>query len=123
MSKTTVSKQFKDIISEYKKEFQANIEEALDVSSLYMQNQLESQSPRATGGFADSWDRKMEYKNVRYIGNKKVTPRPKQFSSHKGGIPLSSLLEYGIKGRPFINRTFKSNMNKCHQIFVKKMEG
>jgi hypothetical protein len=122
-SDLSLAKQFKNIISDYQKEVSEKVESALDDASKYMEDQLAAQSPRNSGGFSQSWDRKMQYKRVRYIGNTKVTDRPKKFSHQKGGIPLSSLLEYGIKGRPFIKRTFNAHLNKTYQIFVKKMGG
>ena len=119
----SLREQFKEIINEYKKENSHQIEAALDESSLYMQKELAAASPKLSGEFSQSWDRKMQYKNVRYIGNTKVTPRPKRFSNHKGGIPLSSLLENGRKGRPFIKQTVRAHLNQTFKIFVKKMGG
>lgn len=124
----SLTAQFDTITKDYKKKMFIGVEEALDDASLEMQKALEQQSPMDTNSqssirFKDSWDRKMQYKAVRYIGNTKTVSRNKKDSGQKGGIPLSSLLEFGRKGRPFIQKTFNANIGKVIRIFINKLGG
>lgn len=114
----SIEKEFAKIIKEYNQVMFEAVEDALDVVSLDMQGKLEQASPVGTGPihFKNSWDRKMQYKGVRYIGNTKRVP-------HDQGIPLSNLLEYSRNGRPFIARTFEMNINETYQKFIKELGG
>lgn len=116
--KNSIEKEVAKIVKNYNHTMFEAVEKALDDVSLDMQRKLEQASPVGTGPihFKNSWDRKMQYKGVRYIGNTKRVPNDQ-------GIPLSNLLEHGRNGRPFINRTFEMNLNEIYQKFIKELGG
>lgn len=116
--KNNIDREFAKIIKEYGQTMHEAVEEALDEVSLDMQRKLEQASPVGAGPvhFKNSWDRKMQYKGVRYIGNTKRVP-------NEQGIPLSNLLEHGRNGKPFIARTFTMSKEELYQKFTKKLGG
>lgn len=116
--KNNIEQEFAKIIKEYGQTMHEAVEEALDEVSLDMQQKLEQASPVGAGPvhFKNSWDRKMQYKRVRYIGNTKRVP-------NEQGIQLANLLEHGRNGRPFITRTFNMNKEEIYQKFTKKLGG
>lgn len=107
-----MAEELKDILNEYSKELYASKEEALDKASDYMMEKLEQNSPVDTGTFKKSWTRTTKYKNVRYIGNSAVGGKNK----YGYNIPLSNLIEFSSKGKPFIRRTFEENKEKIIEI-------
>ncbi|OHE41474.1 MAG: hypothetical protein A2Y16_05390 [Tenericutes bacterium GWF2_57_13] len=119
--------QLHQIIAEYRDEVAADVEAGLTEASQLLVSRLLAASPRSDRPdmphLQDNWDRKLEYKGVRYVGNTKTVPRPKLFSSHKGGIPLSSLLEFSSKGHPFIQRTFDASHEELTALIVRKIGG
>lgn len=118
MMKNSIENEFAKIIKEYQQTMFEAVEEALDDVSLDMQRKLEQASPVGEGPihFKNTWDRKMHYKGVRYIGNTKRVPNDQ-------GIPLSNILEHGKNGKPFIKRTFNMNKEEIYQKFIKKLGG
>lgn|SRR5690554_6005898 len=115
---TSLEKEFQKVLQDYKQQMFEATEEALDKVSLEMQKKFENASPvgDSTPHFKHSWDRKMQYKGVRYIGNTKRVP-------NETGIPLSNILEYSRNGRPFINRTWKLNKNEIYKKFIQELGG
>ena len=112
--------QFADIIRKYREtQFQA-VQESLDVSANYMVARLKEATPIGSGPihFKDQWDVKRNYKNVRYIGNTKMTKETPNFKS----IPLSSAIEFGKNKKPFIARTYKTYENEVFNIFKIELE-
>lgn len=125
MTKISLEQEFKKIITEYRETAFEAVEAALDEVSLDMQKKLEAASPVGVGfpHFKDSWDRKLQYVNVRYIGNTKKVPRGAG-SSAADGIPLSNILEHSnTRGRPFIKRTWNSNKNEIYRKFIRILGG
>ena len=113
-----LAEELKDILNEYSKELYANKEQALDKASDYLMGKLEQASPVDTGEFKQSWVRTHKYKGVRYIGNSAVGGKNKYGYS----IPLSNLIEFSSKGRPFIRRTFDENKEQIIRIIKGELE-
>ena len=113
-----LAEELKDILNEYSKELYANKEQALDKASDYLMEKLEQASPVDTGEFKQSWVRTHKYKGVRYIGNSAVGGKNKYGYS----IPLSNLIEFSSKGRPFIRRTFDENKEQIIRIIKGELE-
>lgn len=105
--------ELKDILNEYSNELFEAKEKGLDKASDYLVEKLEANSPIDTGEFKRSWLRTEKYKNVRYIGNSKLTDK---------NIPLSNLIEFSAKGHPFIRQTFETNKEKIIEIIKKEIE-
>ena len=104
--------ELKDILSEYSQEMFETKEQALDKASDYFVDKLKAASPVDTGKFKESWTRTTKYKGVRYIGN----TAEGSTNSYGYAIPLSNLLEFGSKGKPFIRRTFEDNKEEIIKI-------
>lgn len=117
-----LAEELKDILNEYSKELYENKEQALDKASDYLMEKLEQASPvqqgEGGGTFKNSWVRTHKYKGVRYIGNTDVGGKNKYGYS----IPLSNLLEFSSKGRPFIRRTFDENKEQIIRIIKGELE-
>ena len=113
-----LAEELKDILNEYSKELYANKEQALDKASDYLMGKLKQASPVDTGEFKQSWVRTHKYKGVRYIGNSAVGGKNKYGYS----IPLSNLIEFSSKGRPFIRRTFDENKEQIIRIIKGELE-
>lgn len=113
-----MAEELKEILNEYSRELYANKEEALDKASDFMLEALERNSPVDTGEFQRSWLRTDKYKGVRYIGNSAVGGKNK----HGYNIPLSNLIEFSSKGKPFIRRTFDENREKIVEIIKGELE-
>ena len=110
--------ELKDILDEYSEELYANKEEALDAAADFLVDQLEANSPEKTGKLKASWLRTDKYVGVRYIGNSSVGSKNK----HGYGIPLTNLLEFGKKGKPFIRKTFEQNKERIIDIIKGGLE-
>ena len=113
-----MAEELKDILNEYSKELYASKEEALDKASDFMMEKLEQNSPVDTGKFKDSWTRTYKYKGVRYIGNTDVGGK----NQYGYDIPLSNLIEFSSKGKPFIRRTFDENREEIIRIIKGELE-
>jgi HK97 gp10 family phage protein len=113
-----MAEELKDILNEYSRELYASKEEALDKASDFMLEALERNSPVDTGKFQKSWLRTDKYKGVRYIGNSAVGGKNK----YNYNIPLSNLIEFSSKGKPFIRRTFDANREKIVEIIKGELE-
>ncbi len=123
VSEADIRNQFDKIISAYKKEFSAQIELSLTECGKRLSTILSERSPigQSPDHFKDQWGWKT-YRRARYVGNTKVVNRPEGLSHQKGGIPLSSLLEHGMWGKPFIEDTWRSSEHEIYALFVRKME-
>lgn len=110
-----IEHQFNSIITQYKKDLSKQVDSAIDELSIDLQKKLESASPVGSGSvhFRDSWERKTQYKNVRYVGNTKGVP-------NSNGIPLSNILE---SKNPFISRTFEMSKEELYRKFIIKLGG
>ena len=113
-----LAEELKDILNEYSEEIYESKEQALDKASDYMLEKLEQNSPVDTGKFKSSWIRTNKYKGVRYIGNSAVGGK----NSYGYEIPLSNLIEFSSKGKPFIRRTFDENKEEIIRIIKGELE-
>lgn len=104
--------ELKDILNEYSQELFESKEQALDKASDFLVEKLEAASPVKTGKFKGSWTRTTKYKGVRYIGN----TAEGSTNSYGYAIPLSNLLEFSSKGKPFIRQTFENNKEEIVKI-------
>lgn len=110
--------ELKDILNEYSQELYESKEAALDKASDFLKEKLEQNSPVDTGEFKKSWLRTDKYKGVRYIGNSAVGGKNK----HDYDIPLSNLIEFSSKGKPFIRQTFEENKEQIIKIIKGEIE-
>ena len=108
----------KDILNEYSQELFESKEQALDKASDYLMERLEQESPTRTGEFKRSWVRTTKYKGVRYIGNSAVGSK----NQYGYDIPLSNLIEFSSKGKPFIRRTFEESKDELIKIIKGEIE-
>lgn len=108
-----LAEELKDILNEYSQELFESREQALDKASDFLMEKLEQASPVDTGEFQKSWLRTDKYKGVRYIGNSKTNNK---------NIPLSNLIEFSSKGKPFIRRTFDDNREEIIRIIKGELE-
>lgn len=113
-----LAEELKDILNEYSQELYESKEQALDKASDYMMEKLEQNSPVDTGTFKNSWLRTYKYKGVRYIGNSAVGSK----NEYGYDIPLSNLIEFSSKGKPFIRRTFDDNREEIIRIIKGELE-
>lgn len=113
-----LAEELKDILNEYSAELYESKEQALDKASDYMMEKLEQNSPVDTGKFKSSWNRTYKYKGVRYIGNSAVGGK----NNYGYEIPLSNLIEFSSKGKPFIRRTFDENKEEIIRIIKGEIE-
>lgn len=113
-----LAEELKDILNEYSRELYESKEQALDKASDYMMEKLEQNSPVDTGTFKNSWLRTHKYKGVRYIGNSAVGSK----NQYGYDIPLSNLIEFSSKGKPFIRRTFDDNREEIIRIIKGELE-
>lgn len=113
-----LAEELKDILEEYSQELYESKEIALDKASDYLVEKLKANSPSRTGVFKKSWLRTDKYKGVRYIGNSAVGSK----NEYGYQIPLSNLLEFSVKGKPFIRRTFEENKEQIINIIKGEIE-
>jgi len=113
-----MAEELKDILNQYSQELYQNKEKALDTASDYFVERLENASPERTGTFKRSWVRTTKYKNVRYVGNSATG----SVNSYGYAIPLSNLIEFSSKGKPFIRRTFDENKENIIKIIKGEIE-
>lgn len=115
--------ELREILNDYANELVEKKEIALDKASDFLLEKLEQNSPydpNSTGQhFKDSWTRTDKYRGVRYIGNSKVGSKNKEYG---GDIPLSNLIEFSSKGKPFIRRTFEENKEQIIKIIKGELE-
>lgn len=111
--------ELKPILDEYSNEIWELKEQALDKASDYMVEQLALASPEDTGTLKKGWSRTHKYKGVRYIGNSAVTRTVNKYGYH---IPLTNILEYSSKGKPFIRKTFEENKEQIVNIIKETIE-
>lgn len=110
--------ELKLILDQYTKEVWDKKEKALDKASDYLLEKLKQASPVDTGTFKSSWVRTDKYYNVRYVGNSAVGSK----NEYGYDIPLSNLIEFSSKGKPFIQRTFDENKQKIIDIVKGELE-
>lgn len=110
--------ELKDILNEYSEELFQSKEEALDKASDFLMEKLIENSPVDTGEFKKSWVRTDKYKGVRYVGNTAVGGK----NQYDYNIPLSNLIEFSVKGKPFIRRTFEENKEQIIKIIKGEIE-
>lgn len=112
-----LAEELKDILDEYSQELFESKEQALDKAADFLVEKLEQNSPydaKSEGQhLKDSWTRTDKYTGVRYVGNTKVTSQ---------NIPLSNLVEFSSKGKPFIRRTFDENREEIIKIIKGEIE-
>lgn len=113
-----LAEELKEVLNEYGNELFEAKERGLDKASDYFIEKLEDASPVRTGKLKQSWSRTDKYKGVRYIGSSAVGSNNKQGY----GIPLTNLLEFSSKGKPFIRRTFEENKEEIIKIIKGEIE-
>ena len=118
-----MAEELKDILNEYSQELFESKEKALDKAADYFITELVKNSPYDPNNttrphFKDSWIRTDKYYSVRYIGNTAVGSTNK----YGYGIPLSNLIEFSSKGKPFIRRTFDENKDEIIKIIKGEIE-
>lgn len=110
--------ELKSVLDEYSNDLFEAKERGLDKASDFLVEKLEAESPVKTGTLKKSWLRTDKYKAVRYVGNSSVGSTNK----YGYGIPLTNLLEFSSKGKPFIRRTFEENKEKIIEIIKGEIE-
>lgn len=110
--------ELKSILDEYSNDLFEAKERGLDKASDYLVEKLEEASPVRTGELKENWLRTDKYKGVRYVGNSSVGSNNK----YGYGIPLTNLLEFSSKGKPFIRRTFEENKDTIIEIIKGEIE-
>ena len=113
-----IAEELKDILDQYSNDVLNAKEKGLDKASDYLVERLEEASPVRTGILKKSWTRTDKYTGVRYVGN------TAEGSTNPYGykIPLTNLLEFSSKGRPFIRATFEQNKEKLINIIKGEIE-
>ena len=106
--------ELKDILDEYTNELKERKEIALDKASDLFVEKLEEVSPVNTEQFKQSWTRTTKYKSVRYVGNTRTAKNSQ--------IPLSNLIEFSSKGKPFIRKTFEKNREEIVNIIKGELD-
>ena len=84
-------------------------ERGLDKAADFMKTQFELATPTDTGKTQKSWVVQGKYKSVRYINNTRLNDK---------NIPVINFLEFGRKGKPFVRKTYDSNIKQAEQIFI-----
>ena len=113
-----LAEELKEILNQYSNEVFEAKERGLDKAADYFVQRLEDASPVRTGELKKNWLRTDKYKGVRYVGNSTIGSKNK----YGYGIPLTNLLEFGSKGKPFIRRTFEENKDKLIEIIKGEIE-
>ena len=75
-----------------------DIDRGLDKAARYAEQKLESATPVDSGITKGSWVTDFKYRNVRYINNTSLNEK---------GIPIVNLLEFGSRGKPFVQKTIE----------------
>lgn len=110
--------ELKPILDEYSQEVWKLKEQALDKAADYMVEKLEDASPVKTGELKKNWLRTDKYSNVRYIGNSTSAGK----NDYGYDIPLTNILEFSVKGHPFIRKTFEANKDEIVKIIKETIE-
>ena len=115
--------ELREVLNEYANELIHEKEIALDKASDFLlvkleQNSPVSNDPSRSGTFKRSWLRTDKYTGVRYIGNSAVGSK----NEYGYDIPLSNLIEFSSKGKPFIRRTFDDNREEIIRIIKGELE-
>lgn len=113
-----LAEELKEILNQYSNEVFEAKERGLNKASDYFVERLEDASPVRTGKLKESWLRTNKYKGVRYVGNSAVGSK----NEYGYGIPLTNLIEFSSKGKPFIRRTFEENKDKLIEIIKGEIE-
>lgn len=113
-----IAEELKEILNQYSNEVFEAKERGLDKASDYFVERLEDASPVRTGKLKESWLRTDKYKGVRYVGNSAVGSK----NEYGYGIPLTNLIEFSSKGKPFIRKTFEENKDKLIEIIKGEIE-
>ena len=111
-----------DILSEIADEVLESVEEGVDKGAKYLKQKLENATPIDSGETRKCWEigrKKADGQNieiakgVRYITNTAVNEQ---------GIPITNLLEFGSKGKPFIRKTIAENQDEVVQIIKDEIQ-
>lgn len=113
-----LAEELKEILNQYSNEVFEAKERGLDKASDYFVERLEDASPVRTGKLKESWLRTDKYKGIRYVGNSAVGSK----NEYGYGIPLTNLIEFSSKGKPFIRKTFEENKDKLIEIIKGEIE-
>ena len=113
-----LAEELKPILDEYSSDLRVLKEKALDSAADYLVDELEKASPVKTGDLKHSWMRTDKYQSVRYIGNTASAGK----NEYGKDIPLTNILEYSVKGHPFIRATFEANKEAIIKIIKETIE-
>lgn len=111
--------ELREVLNEYANELVQKKEIALDKASDFLLKKLEQASPVDTGTFKNNWLRTDKYTGVRYIGNSTIGGKNKEYG---GDIPLSNLIEFSSKGKPFIRKTFEKHREEIVNIIKGELD-
>jgi len=103
----------KDFLAEVAVETLAARERGLDKAGAELINDLENHTPPKTGKTAKSWVLTTKYQGVRYANNT---------SLNANRIPIVNMLEYGRRGKPFVRKTYNSNIEKYNNIIIGELQ-
>ena len=90
-----------------------DIDRGLDKAARYAEQKLESATPVDSGITKGSWVTDFKYRNVRYINNTSLNEK---------GIPIVNLLEFGSRGKPFVQRTIEQEEQNIINIIKGEIE-
>lgn len=109
-----LQQQFDTVINKYRDELFDKVQVALEEAAEDVAKFLAAASPvgNSTDHFRDHWGVEKKYKNIKIVYNDKL---------NNNRIPLTNLLEFGRKGRPFVKKTWESIKDDILRKFIKKM--
>ena len=90
-----------------------DIDRGLDKAARYAEQKLESATPVDSEITKGSWVTDFKYRNVRYINNTSLNEK---------GIPIVNLLEFGSRGKPFVQRTIEQEEQNIINIIKGEIE-
>lgn len=114
-----LAQELADVINEYANGFLEQKEVALDKARDFLIEKFEQASPVDTGEFKRNWIGTDKYTGVRYIGNTTESKSTNEYGYH---IPLSNLIEFSSKGKPFMRQAFEQNKEQIIDIIVKELQ-
>lgn len=117
-----LDKQLKEVVKDLIQDLDSSIDEALNEASEVMKNALISASPssgKMGPSLKNSWDIKMQYKNVRYVGNTRTASGEKWKN-----VPLTNILEYAERSpyKGFIKKTVEQTKPQILNVFVNRLK-
>lgn len=90
-----------------------DIDRGLDKAARYAEQKLEGATPVDSGITRGSWETDFRYTNVRYINNTSLNEK---------GIPIVNLLEFGSRGKPFVQKAIEQEEQNIINIIKGEIE-